>query len=467
MSTTVRNIERIPQLLELFIKLEKNNENIYEINGNRNPKSYEAKINLIKKIISIGFISSNKVNDEILNKIQNGELLSKNEVEIFMKQAPQTPGWSGRFSNYMNKLESLGFAFRNPEEGKIEVTKLGKLFIKKPQLATIWSLANIPSNNYFSRRKNSFTPLGIIAQYLKKYKTDKISKNKLAALISIRNFEDFEKIDFANSNGWQLAKSLVDEDIKIKDKTFADYENELGMTLKFAGLFISDFNGYKATKFLLSNLEIFLKIQKDAVKKYKNINEYSKAKEYVDNAILEDISPTEEENNQVKIRRIAKNFTYKQLCNWIIEVVNREPYNIPNVLPKIKRYVIIEWLVSILLAKNPRAEINTYMNLDFEGYPISHAPGGKADIVSKINKKLFHFEVTLITNQKQMENSETTSVSAHAKDSNANAVYLVAPKVHSRVKEYFAFVENQSGIIMKTITFDDLINKKYLTYFNL
>ena len=84
MSTSVREIERVPELMRTIIELE--NKELNSIINSNEKEEYAS------RIIANGFVTSSKVDKDITDKIQDGQKLSDAEVKRYKIQAPQKVG---------------------------------------------------------------------------------------------------------------------------------------------------------------------------------------------------------------------------------------------------------------------------------------------------------------------------------------------------------------------------------------
>lgn len=457
MSTTIREIERIPDLMNTIIRLEKENLNFI---GCRLDKISKEKY--VSEIIKDGFVTSPKVDQFILNKINDKVILSDREVAKFMDQAIQRPGWSGRLSNYLNKTESLGFSYRM--NNHVMTTKLGNFFVSYPIEAVQWSLINIPVNNPLKRNLNSFTIMGNIANYLKHYKKRTISKENLAVLLSLHSGDDVFNNKLFNNDICEAVKLSP----SLSENTIYDYVDEMIRTLMFSGFFTREFNGIRATDFLLSKIDEILNVSYKKIEEFKTINTIEEMISLIDSFSFEE---TIENNkldisNQLKIKSLSSEFSYDELKGYINQVMNREIPSIKKINQinyqinsGIKRFVWMEWLVALMLTKNNDFIITPNLSLDNFGFPISHAGAGKPDIEMNHNGKISTIEVTLISNRTQLLNSETTNLVRNLKSINGTSIFLIAPKIHEDVKLFFDYVSKTQNIQIKGIPIIDFINK--------
>ena len=457
MSTTIREMNRIPDLINIIIKLEKS--------GKNNISTKQNKIDYVAEIIKGGFITSNKVDNNILEKINMNIELTDTEVNNFMEQAPQKPGWDGRLSNYLNKTESLGFAYRITKNSEtfIKVTSLGKFFIEKPIEAIYWSLVNIPVNNPFKRNLNSFTVLGSLCYFMKKNNVYQISKTKLAFLISIKTMDDIDNYDY-NSITLDMVKNVLSP--SISKGTINDYVDEMIRTLIFAKLFTREYGGIKVTKFLTSKIDKIIQLSRGRIKFFENeISTKESMINWIESNNFNDLFDDSEImlNTQTKILKLTNKFRTQDLKEWIHSIVYNKSNGdtIHKSLKMIKRFVIIEWLVALLLAKQNNKIIIPNLSLDIEGYPIAQAGANKPDIeiIDKISNEISIVEVTLINNRTQLLNSETTNLIRHLENVKGNELYLIAPKIHEDIKMFFDYVSNNRHIIARGISFRLFLQK--------
>ncbi|CAM9101717.1 hypothetical protein [Mycoplasma todarodis] len=451
MSTTVRAIERIPDLMKTLLALEAKGMNFI---GDRNDK--KSKEAYVTEIIKGGFVKSNKVDDEILEKIEFGKLLSDDEAKTFMKQAVQKPEWSGRLSNYFNKTESLGLSYRDQIDNKVKTTKLGKLFVENPIAATKWSLINLPANNPLKRNLNAFTPMGVMVTYLKRMGKKRISDQTIALLISMHQQSDVESFNFEND--WHHSMESLAP--RMKASTIKDYVDEIKRTMIFSGFFTSGFKGLDATEHLLSNLDEIKRESEQSLKKFEKINTTPEMITYI-NSIIFDFESTEttQKTNAEKIKKLTENYTVDWLKNAISTIGKNEEITIDNINKDVKRYVIIEWLFALILAKDNKSTVIPNLSLDERGFPISHAGAGFSDIeVIEENGDRTSVEITLLTNRTQMLNNETTNLIRHAKKVGSSKIKFFAPRIHEDVQRYFRFASQDENIDIEANTFTEFIS---------
>ncbi len=270
--------------------------------------------------------------------------------------------------------------------------------------------------------------------------------------------------------------------IELKDKTFIlDYPDEIMRKFSMTGLFeahgrsrysyvrfvgfniikikqlIDNYKDYKYEYFsneddykkYISNIFIPWEIS-DAEKK-EIITYQLKEIKSIDNAF--ELPPDIKENDKLrlldeknsefifrdKVSEIEFKVLYKELSILSRELKARSKYE--ETIPEPIR---LEWLIALLFAKQYGYKfVKPSMRLNSDGTPKSFA-SGKADIIFEDSKHMYILEVTMITNAKQQENNETTSISSHLKTCSINGKFngalLVAPKIHNRVAQYFQFI---------------------------
>lgn len=442
-STTLREIRRMPDFLVAI-------SDWLDKDGDISTK--DKKLELVKLIISKGAVSSNKIDQDLKDKINIGETLNDGEIFRFMDQAKQAPKWEGRLSNYFNKTEPLGLVIRNSNDRAIK-TKLFKYFLDFPDLATQWALINIPANNPRKYNLNNFTPLGVISRYLKKTGKKRISFKKLALLMSLENHEEVENIDWEKD-----ITNLLNEKSKMSKDTLKAYNDEWMRTLTFSGLFKHVFDGVEATDYLISNVDKIINQSSKAIKDWTVINTPEEMIDYINNQDYDLI--TEVETKAVKsdiIKNMAKNFSIDQIKENINKIIRRELLNIDGLSNDVKPFVVIEWLVSLLYAKDEENTVIPNLIMDHNGFPISHAPGNKVDIEIYKNGEGTGIEVTLIENKKQQINNETVNLVRHIKNNkNLNKLIFIAPRVHEDTKEIIDFTAQKYNISFESKIFSEL-----------
>lgn len=460
MCTTIRNVDRIPDLVNILLDYKSQNGKINFQSGGRSRDAKIEKEKLIDFIISKGFLHSHKVSDSIIHKLNSGEQLTKEEIDEYKFCAPQLTSWSGRLANYLQKAELLGLVLRTGSE--VEFLNNVQRFLDNPQMWVINALSYIPSNiPYISRRKNKITPLGAIAKYFEMNKgKERIGFDALAIVLSAHNEDHLESLiknaDFSFEKLKEISEAEVDE------KTVYAYCNEMVLTLEFTGFFERDYNGIRASKKFLSNVDQFLVAQKTVVKEVEEIVSIYSLYDWLNLLSFRYILDYDRDTkitNAAKIKKLSDKFSLEEIKQYILDLYSKKRPEISEINENVYLFVIAEWLWAIYFCKiEKNAEVTPYLSLDVNGYPLSQAPGGTADIVVKTGSRIMTVEITLHTNGKQLLNSECINLVNHAEKIGADAIMLLAPKVHANVQTFLQLAAKDKDINAVFFSFINAVN---------
>ncbi len=461
LAPTVRSNARISDLLKILIRLKENGENEFQFVDAAHPESRILRLGIIKEAIKSGFVASRKIEQNLREKIESNIELTDLEVTSFMEQVPQELGWDRRLSNYMNKLEGYGFAFRDYTSKKITVTPLGKFFLEKPGMAIIWAFANIPafSPRRLNFRINKITPLGVVAEYLHQTKSKTISKHTFAILLSLHHMFQVKEIEELETRYKEEYKVITDDlTEEMSKETILEYVSEISSSFIFAGLFKVCEEGFEPMPILKDNLTVFRNAQYDAIK---FVEQCYSMEDYVrhfnhETEAFNIVSRSSIETNEEMIKRIAKEYDEEWLKKKIISVWREEHYNIPNMPVNVKRYTVIEWLVALLLAKDPKNKVKTNMILNASGFPVTQAISKQTDIELERDWKKYNIDVTLISLKVQLK-TETLPLIERAKVANVEGSVMLLPKLYLETTEFFNEATKDANIKFAPITFYDFV----------
>ena len=482
----------------------------------------EIKHEFYKDAIQNGVLTPVKLNDNIKDKIKKGEILSDDELcRIIIENKPSN-GISGRIGDYVMSLESQALIQRLGSKTKyrIRVTELGNLLLEeKNNEQDIYTKAMIglqygsPSRNTaFNKTIPFLNTLNIINKMNNYFKKDVTYKGLTLYEFGVfiltmkdcnylNTFNDIIKYrqEYGIKEDEKFAYDyLKNNDISLYDKKTiygsASYSDEVLRKFKKTGLIVEK-RGYKVRYINFNNHEL-TKINM-LLEKYKNYDwcnfkDCDSYFEHIENIIL----PWEESKSKFYqiLEEKAKAINYrgditklsqkeyqkieKLYYKYVFDNNNYEEFPYENIqkelglinrtvegetsLSDIEEYVRLEWFTTLLFAsKFGKENVIGNLILDDNGLPLSHAPGGTADIELFNNNVHYNVEVTTIRNSNQQINSETTTVARHlAKNSSENLInkaILVAPFIHEDTIRYYKFESVSENVSLVPITIDVLL----------
>ena len=482
----------------------------------------EVKIQVYKDAIQTGALTPVRLDSVIRNKIKQGETLDDAELIQIMNENEPTNGFTGRVGDYIMALENQALIQRlgTNRKYRIRVTELGnKLLEDSSYEQDIYTKAMIgleygsPVRNTAHNKANPFlNTLYIIHALNEHYKDDSDYKgltlyefgvfvltmkdcnyNKI-----VNKIIEYRKVHDTREDDTFAQKYLEDNDIQAYNRGTlygsASYADEVLRKFKKTGLIVEK-RGFRTryinfNKYELVKIELLLEKYKDYI--WKNFHDADEYFEYIENIIL----PWEESNSSYfkVVEDKAKAIDYKidketfsqkeyQEINklyyqFVFENNDYDefPYeNIQNELKLIDRtidgttalgdieeYVRFEWFTALLFAsKFGKENVKGNLILDDNGYPLSQAPGGNADVEVFNDDFHYNIEVTTIRNRNQQLNAETTTVARHLASSLSEDIVdkaiLVAPFIHEDTIRYYRFEAVDEGVTLVPITIDMLI----------
>ena len=482
----------------------------------------EVKIQVYKDAIQTGTLTPVRLDSIMRNKIKQGEILDDDELIQIMNENEPTNGFTGRVGDYIMALENQALIQRlgSNRKYRIRVTELGnKLLEDSSYEQDIYTKAMIgleygsPVRNTAHNKSNPFLNTLYVINELNNYYKDDIDykgltlyefgvfvftmkdcgyKKVVNKIIEYRNVYDTKENDlFAQ-------KYLENNDIQAYSKGTlygsASYADEVLRKFKKTGLIVEK-RGFR-TRYINFNkyelVKIELLIDKYKNYKWKNFHDVDEYFEYIENIVL----PWEESNSSFfkVVEDKAKAIDYKinkesisqreyQEINklyyqYIFENNDYDEFPYENIqmelklidrsidgttaLGDIEEYVRFEWFTALLFAsKFGKENVKGNLILDDNGYPLSQAPGGNADVEVFNDKVHYNIEVTTIRNRSQQLNAETTTVARHLASTLSENVIdkalLVAPFIHEDTIRYYRFEATDEGVTLVPITIDMLI----------
>ena len=492
-------------------------------------KKYEGKLftdkvktEVYKDAIQGGVLTPVRLDSSIRKKIQQGELLTNDElIEVIHNNEPSN-GVTGRVGDYIMALESQALLQRlgTNRRYRIRITELGnKLLEDVSYEQDIYTKAMIgleygsPSRNTAMNKSNPFLNTIFVINGINNYFKDDpgykgITLYEFGVFILTMKDCDYniiinKIIEYRQKYGIKendeyaqdyLSKNNIESYNKGTLYGSASYADEVLRKFKKTGLIVEkrnysiryiNFNKYELTK-----IELLLKKYREfSWKNFHNSDDYF---EYIENIIL----PWEESKSDYYkvIKEKAETINYdvseetitpdeyqkinKLYYQFIFESNDYDDFPYENIkmelglinktvdgttsLGDIEEYVRFEWFTALFLAsKFGKENVKANLILDDNGFPLSQAPGGNAD-VELFGKDLhYNIEVTTIRNRSQQLNAETTTVARHLASSLSDDVIdkalLIAPFIHEDTIRYYRFEASDMGVTLVPITIDMLI----------
>ena len=276
--------------------------------------------------------------------------------------------------------------------------------------------------------------------FIKDYPDEVMRKFSMTGLFEVHGRANYSYIRFIEFNIIKI-NQLLD---KYKDYKYEKFSDELEYEKYVSNIFIPwEFSNIEKEKVIINQL-VQIKLVDSSFELPPDLKEDEKLK-------LLDIK-----NSEFIFRNMVSQIEfiklYKELSILSKELKSKSEYEL--IIPEPIR---LEWLMALLFAKQYGYElVRPSMRLNSDGTPKSFAGSGKADIIFEDFKHMYILEATMLSNQKQQENSETTSISSHLKKCSINGKFngalLVAPKIHNRVAQYFQFVFHNDKSLMLPIS---------------
>jgi hypothetical protein len=495
-NTTIRNPQRNIEFLRVIANFEG-----LKLNAKNKLKIYHE---FIKNGVYIPLKINNEIRNKIENEIpleenEISKIINDNPQETGSNGRVMTQiralkdlefiTLRGKRNELNLGITNLGKSYLNGDDIEIVYTKsllgmhYGNINRKtalneaRPFLNTIFVLDYL--NQYYKKNKpnSDFLKNGILFHEFGGFILSMKDCNfKKAAEDIIKYRNKFEKK--INSNYF---KKYFKENniIKLQDETFTrDYPDEIIRKFSMTGLFeVHGRANYSYIRFVEFNIiKINQLLYKYKDYKYENFSNEFDYENYVSNIYIpwefSDIEKEKVITNQLKQIKLIDSFfelpsglkedeklklldiknsefIFKNMVSKIefiklykeLSILSKELKSKSEYEETIPEPIRLEWLMALLFAKQYGDNlVKLSMRLNADGTPKGFRPG-KADIVFEDFKHMYILEATMLSNQNQQLNSETTSVSDHLKscsiNNKFNGALLVAPKIHNRVAEYF------------------------------
>lgn len=508
-STTIRNPIRNPEFLEV----------LQEFDNTELTKDIKNKIYV--ELIRKGIYQVNNLDNIIKEKYEENILLEDEEILRIIEENPQKTGNEGRLMTQIRAIKDAGFInLIGPQNKKtLQITPLGKRILNDENIEDIYSKAMIGlhANNpqrttMFNKSRPFLNTLFIINEINKKFENNKgILKHEFAFFVLPMKDCDYNKaveeiIKYREKFGNKINKEYLENYLynilklnnKISFKSInRDYADDVFRKFNMTGLIgISGFsqNTYiRFNSYNINKIKALLSMYKDyKFEEFHSTDEYT---EYLNNIELPweiseelkmemikykqgELKVELEENITLddKIKKLDEIYNKKVFDNYVqktnIDLMKNELLILSNNQNKKSKFgnipepVRLEWFIALITAKIYGTEyVKPNLKLDTNGIPKSYASGGKADI-EFISKELYCLiEVTMQRDYRQQENNETTSITDHLRKLNVDkekCSLLIAPRIHSRVVDYFKYSIYTSKMALLALTIEvyiDIIEK--------
>lgn len=487
--TGVRNPQRNMAFLQLLKEFEGE-----EMNAGNRYKYY-------KLLIKEGVYKVSKISKKIQDKYQKGETLTDCEIDELIRNNPQKTGDANRAFIDIRGLKDQGFiTLEGPRmKQKVSITPLGHKILENENIELIYTKAmiglhaNNPSRiSMFNKSRPFLNTLFVLKEIDKIYKDSSEYKEKgilyhefgffvlsmkdcnyKKAVENIVNYRNLfgKKINIPYLCDFLTKEGITPESLNNAVK---EYPDEVFRKFQMTGLIAkAGFSKFKYVRFDYYNREKIELI----LKEYENYEfiDFENTDDYV-NYLTNIVIPWEkEEINKISIIKdkekqlgievdkslnldsqiefldnIHNNSLFKEKVeNFDMNVILNELLILSDGTKSSNKFegipdpLRLEWLIALLFAKKYGYQyVKPNLILNSDGEPISYAPGGRPDTEFNTNDITCLLESTMIRSTKQMENSETTSVSDHLRDyksTKAKYAILIAPKINERISDYYAY----------------------------
>ncbi len=481
-----------------------------------------------KEIIADGTYTFNKMSNAVREKLKLGQELTDEEIKQLIHDNPQACGDYGRVKTQLRSLKDQGFLIFGPNPSRekyIKITSLGKQLMGNEEYSTdvyckamIGLHANNPSRTKMWNKSRPFLNTLFVINEVEKLWKEKGFDNKGIAAYEFSTFVltmkdcDYETaarkiIEYRESHGNRIIfdypklrdYALSQDAINVNQKNIKrEYPDDVFRKFKMTGLLeergksnykmysFSEFNIEK-TKAILSAYDGYSFVefanQEDYYDFLSKITlpwqidletrvEIAKAKAKLLGETITDYS------NIVKVEQFLDHLYYSNVLNDAIEAaeinsLRKELLILSGVLDKksifedLDEPLRLEYVLALVLGKRfGKKGLVSNIIYNSSGYPLHHAPGGKADLVYKHINLSFIMEPTMIKSPSEMMTKETTGVVEHyldekSQDANINYGMLVSPATNSRVSRFYKFeaaTEDVNIIPVSIEAFVDMID---------
>lgn len=335
---------------------------------------------------------------EVSAKWLNGEL---SDEEVFMQQSLKYNRKSP-YRRVLNDYNYFKFIVKSLQKVKRKINYFEFIISTFSRDGSVENFVNLISTNFFSTSEN-------VVEYLKMHHKFELNKEKT-----------FMK-DYPDS---------VLRMLKITGLITLQYSGKKGVLI---GLNFSD--GIFVTEMMKNNFEL------NEFEKEDKLAFYQKMSKLVANMSNPKIDKWKSNSENLKLFIDSNDLKINDIISELLKLlVGKDP---SNIFKYFVPYVRLEFLVSLLMqfAFGDRYNIFPSFTVDSLGAPLSHAPGGIADIkaISLDGKYLWIVEVTLIKDKTQFLNNEINSIFRHMRDEVNNKNYenstltIIAPYIHQDI----------------------------------
>ena len=493
-TTTLRNPERMPSFLKCLIPFE----------GKTLTK--DVIHNVVKSVIREKIYKPMGIGrNEIFNAIWKDEEItfSDAQLEQIIIENPQNhkeygfdKGWDSRFDTWYKIFKELGFANYNMNE-RIVITQTGHMLVDaysetssnyvKVQRVYLNALMKYQTNNPLRKILNEQSPLSLLLRVIKLFHEDPeendagVARHELPILICwtdndanavyqyIKQIRRERQFNCSDEYIYEHCLSILHTNNrnyikmeKICHETIDEYIRKMRMTglisLRGNGRFV-DINKFEeaAAEYVIENYSTY--------EKYNTIDSFIAYMGQIDSHILEIEEVDEEEltdARQRKLKECASSMTKEYIYNELRNVCSKKESK-DKVLRFIPAPTRLEFLTSISLVQNFNTlDVRPNYPVDDEGYPVSTATGGLADIECFDSDYDSYYEVSLMCGRSDQVNNEVIPISRHLQEAIQNRrtesfAVFIAPSIHQDTYEACDWQKYKNHVDIIPYSMDDFI----------
>ena len=494
-TTTLRNPERMPSFLKCLVPYE----------GKTLTK--DVIHNVVKAVIREKIYKPTGIGrNEILNSIWKDEELtfSNSQLEQIIIDNPQNhkeygfdKGWDSRFDTWYKIFKELGFANYDMNE-RIVITQTGHMLVDaysetpsnyvKVQKVYLNALMKYQTNNPLRKILNEQAPLSLLLRVIKLLHEDPeendagLARHELPILICwtdndaeaiyryIKQIRRERRFNCSDEYIYERCLDILHTDNrnyikmdKICHETTDEYIRKMRMTglisLRGNGRFI-DINSFEeaAAEYVIEHYSTY--------KKFNTTDSYIAYMGQIDAHILEIEEINEDalfDVRQKKLKECASSMSRENVFNELRNVCLKKESK-DEVLRLIPAPTRLEFLTSISLVQN-FSTLNVRPNypVDDEGYPVSTAAGGFADIECFDDDYDSYYEVSLMCGRSDQVNNEIIPISRHLQEAIqkrrvASFAVFVAPSIHQDTYEACDWQKQKNHVDIVPYSVNEFIN---------
>lgn len=482
-TTTLRNPERMPSFLKCLIPFE----------GKTLTK--DVIHNVVKSVIREKIYKPTGIGrNNLFNAIWKDEdsTFSDTQLERIIIENPQNhkefgfdKGWDSRFDTWFKIFKELGFANYNMNE-KIVITQTGHMLVDaysetpsnylKVQRVYLNALMKYQTNNPLRKILNEQSPLSLLLRVIKLFHDDPeendagLARHELPILICwidndaeaayryIKQIRCERKFSCSDEYIYEHCLAILHTDNrnyikmdKICHETIDEYIRKMRMTglisLRGNGRFV-DINKFEeaAADYVIEHYSSY--------EKFNTIDSFIAYMGQIDTHILEIEEVNDDElydARQRKLKECASSMTKEYVFNELRNVCSKKESK-DEVLRFIPAPTRLEFLTSISLVQNfDTLDVRPNYPVDDEGYPVSTAAGGFADIECFDNDYDSYYEVSLMCGRSDQVNNEIIPISRHLQEAiqtrraESFAVFI-APSIHQDTYEACDWQKHKNNV---------------------